>query len=197
MARLAAFPEAVARELLEMYRYLKRSGFAVDRSRESGYRQPVSSGLKFFELAEDATSGAVFAYTTNRTNSTTGTQLNTVYNWEGLLDGARAGYVGLFGRVAGEWVFVQGPCITPCTPPGSLTYGTPPAGTVGTPYTHTVTGTSITGTISITGLPPGLSNSDGEITGTPTTAGTYYPIVSAVSGSCTITRAITITIGEA
>lgn len=194
--RVAAFPERIARELLEMYRYLKQNGFAIDRSRRTGYRQPVDSGLKFFELAEDATSGAIYAKRTNRTNTVTDTELTVVYNWEGLLTDAQAGYVALFGRVTGEWVFVQGPCITQCDTTGTLSVGMPPDGTVGDEYTHTVTGTNLTGAITMTGLPPGLSQTGGVITGTPTTAGTYVVFASAVAGDCTLTRSFVITIGD-
>jgi len=35
-----------------------------------------------------------------------------VVNWGGLLDDALTDYVGLFAEVDGDWVFVQGPCIT-------------------------------------------------------------------------------------
>lgn len=197
MTRLAAFPERVARELLEMYHYLRRSGFAVDRGRVRGYRQPVSSGLQYFRLAEDAKPGATYAYTTNRADDDPGTELITVYNWAGLIDDAQAGYHALFGRVDGEWVFVQGPCITPCVHTGSLNLGSPPDGTVGEEYGgHTVTGTNVTG-ISISGLPPGLSATGGAISGTPTAAGTFIAIVTATAGDCTLTQSMPITINTA
>jgi hypothetical protein len=67
----------------------------------------------------------------------------------------------------------------------AITSGTPPGGTVGTPYSFTATAT---GTAPIafaaTGLPPGLAlnASSGAITGTPTSAGSFDATITATNG---------------
>jgi hypothetical protein len=72
------------------------------------------------------------------------------------------------------------------------------AGTVGTAYSQTLTGTSVTTWSVVSGsLPTGLSltSSTGAITGTPTTAGTSTFTVQASNGSSgTATKALSITI---
>jgi len=89
---------------------------------------------------------------------------------------------------------------TPATPPVPVCTSLPGSGTIGTPYSGTIT---VTGgvppyTFAITGgsLPPGLTlnTTTGAITGTPTTAGTYTFTVKVTdsigqtgSTSCTIT----------
>ena len=64
--------------------------------------------------------------------------------------------------------------------------GTPPAGDVGQPYTFTFTVTgSPTPTTAVTAgtLPPGLAlSSTGDLSGTPTAAGSYTFTVSAANG---------------
>ncbi|MDV6278279.1 putative Ig domain-containing protein [Rhodococcus erythropolis] len=60
--------------------------------------------------------------------------------------------------------------------------GTPPQAVAGNPFTFTVTPTP---TVSVTAgtLPPGLSlTTDGTLTGTPTTAGTYPITLTATNG---------------
>lgn len=156
-------------------------------------RSEGGGGSKFFRLAEDGKPGAIYAFETNRADDDPSDELVQVYNWAGLIDDAQAGYHALFVWVDGEWVFAQGPCITPCTHTGSLNVGTPPDGIVGDPYEHTVTGTNVTN-ISIAGLPPGLSADGGAITGTPTEAGTTLVTVTATAGDCTLTEIIPITI---
>jgi hypothetical protein len=68
------------------------------------------------------------------------------------------------------------PTITSAPPPGT--------GTVGMPYSHTVTATGTAPiTFTATGLPPGLGiSSAGAISGTPTTAGTYNGTIAAANG---------------
>ena len=55
-----------------------------------------------------------------------------------------------------------------------------PSGTVGQSYSGSIAGTKGTGpyTITVTGLPAGLTNSNGNIDGTPTAAGSYAVQIS-------------------
>lgn len=196
MGRVAAFSEKRGLEIDAAIDFLQANGYVTRRGRGTDYRQPVEI-LRFYELMEDAGAAAIYARQTDRLNNATETRVDVVYNWEGLLDDAQAGYVGLFGRVAGEWVFVQGPCIVACATEGSLSAGSPPTGTVGAAYSHTVTGSGLASAISVTGLPPGLSASGGAISGTPTEAGTYYAVATATADSCTLTKVVPITIESA
>jgi hypothetical protein len=71
-------------------------------------------------------------------------------------------------------------------------------GTVGTPFTYTITATNSPTSYNATGtLPPGLSFSGSTISGTPTTAGTYSGItISATNGSGSDSDPLTITINS-
>lgn len=159
---------------------------------------PLAAG--FFRLMEDVTSasGAFWARRTDRLDSTDG-EWTQVYNWDNILEGAVAGYHGLFISIDGEWVIDGGACVPdPCVHSGTLTVGDPPDGTVDVEYEgHTLTTiTSVTG-LSASGLPDGLSmDSSGEITGTPTEAGTFYVEITGVSGDddCDVTRVMVLTV---
>lgn len=162
----------------------------------------VQIGAAFFRLMEDVTSptGVFWARRTNRLNSTLGAWTQ-VYNWDGLLNGAVAGYHALYLRVDGEWVIGSGDCIPqPCEHEGAIVVGDPPDGTVDVEYAgHTVSITSVTD-LAASGLPAGLTmDTAGEITGTPTEAGTFYVTVTGLSGvdDCELTRIMVITIAEA
>lgn len=128
------------------------------------------------------------------------------YKWD-CLDGAKAGYEGDCTPFEDHYYFDFGPCIVECQSGGLITGGTPATGTVGTAYSHTVTSSGLTGSVSMSGLPPGLSASAGVISGTPTTAGQYMVIVTGTAtktgptpvtpgDTCTIKTYILITIEE-
>jgi hypothetical protein len=91
------------------------------------------------------------------------------------------------------FVFVRCPLIT-------ISPATLPAGTVGVPYSQTLTATGgtapFTFTVSSGALPPGLTlSSAGAISGTPTAAGTFFFTVQALNSTgCTGTRAFTLVI---
>lgn len=161
---------------------------------------PLSAGQAFFRLMEDVTSsnGAFWARRTNRADDELG-EWTQVWNWDGILDGAVAGYRGLYALVSGEWVIDSGACVpTPCEHEGEIIVGTPPLGTVDTEYAgHTVTAASVT-SLAASGLPSGLTmNSSGVISGTPTVAGIFYVTITGVSNSCDLTRVMVLTIEDA
>lgn len=158
---------------------------------------------KFFTLMEDVTSpdGAFYARPTNRLDDAPGDP-QLVYNWDGILNGAVAGYHGLYLFVNGEWVIDGGACVPdPCAHTGVLTVGSPPDGTVDVEYAgHTLTTITDVTSLSADGLPDGLTmNGSGEISGTPTEAGTFYVVVTGVSGDddCDVTRVMVLTVNEA
>jgi hypothetical protein len=123
----------------------------------------------------------------------------------GYLAGAKAGYKGEGTYEGDKLWFLQGPCVTPCPSIGSIPVQTTTPGTVGTAFSYSVTSSSITaGSFTASGLPPGLScSASGVISGTPTTAGTYFMIISGTAphtngtSTCTIKRAIALTINPA
>jgi hypothetical protein len=77
-----------------------------------------------------------------------------------------------------------------------------PDGSVGAAYNQWLTATGSGGAISFAlspgnSMPPGLNlSSTGEITGTPTAAGTYSFNYTAMEGAATASRGVTITISE-
>lgn len=76
-----------------------------------------------------------------------------------------------------------------------------PVGTVGTAYSQTLTATgdaTITWAVTSGSLPAGLSlSSGGAITGTPTTAGTSTPTITATNGTGSDGKVLSITINAA
>jgi len=126
-----------------------------------------------------------------------------------LLAPVKAGHVAWYVLDAGKWYFNQGDCPEECTSDGTLDVDSPATGTVGEAFTHSVSGTGLTGggytSVEFDGLPDGITADDEDLSGTPTTAGTYYVIVTATSpgtgdsegDTCTLTRVLVITIEEA
>lgn len=163
-----------------------------------------------FVLAEDCTGpGFVYAWPatfnaeSGATTITPGSKPFKLGHQESTLftpKPAKAGYKGQWKSIDGQRVFDFGPCIDGCQTSSSISPGSPPDGEVGTAYTHTV---SVSGLnedgVSSPNLPPGLTinSSTGEITGTPTTAGTYFVVFTADSNddpACPLTRMTKITI---
>jgi hypothetical protein len=87
------------------------------------------------------------------------------------------------------------PGSTATTPGPAITSGTPTGGTVGTPYSFTVTATGTpapTYTVSSGALPAGLglNTTTGEISGTPTAAGSATFTITATNGTAPDVSAI-------
>lgn len=84
----------------------------------------------------------------------------------------------------------------------TLTPATLPDGNLSSVYNQTITGSGGTGpyTFAVTSgsLPPGLTlNSNGNLSGTPTTPGTYnFTVTATDNGGCTGSRAYTINVGN-
>lgn len=161
---------------------------------------------RFFKLLEDVTSTgtvAVWAQSSNQNGASLGGHTEVV-SWLGIIDGAKVGYVGLFTKVSGKWVFSQGGCIVDCSTDGSLSASGAPSGIVGEGYPgHTVTSDGLSGDVTVTGLPPGLTaDTSGNLTGTPTEPGEFFVSFTGSApmtgpgavGDCVITRLVRIVI---
>lgn len=175
---------------------------------EMYYALPPSAAGKhaYYILLEDVPGdGTFWAELSDKNGASLGGR-HEVEAWGGLLTGATAGYHAQYAFIDGTFDFQQGPCIVPCDTSGTLTVGSPPDAQESVAYGgHSVGSSGINaGSISATGLPSSLvMDSSGNVTGTPDTgtAGTYYVTVTAsapgtVSGNCTLTRIMPITVIE-
>lgn len=113
------------------------------------------------------------------------------------LTGFQPGYQGECVFENGRFWHVYGPASTPPNTAGSITPPGIRTATVGTPLSFALTSSGLSSAMSATGLPPGITLSGSTISGTPTTAGNYYAVVTATaplipSGSTTITRIVAI-----
>lgn len=184
------------------------------QTRELDQRNKQGGGgsrCKFFKLLEDVTGSGtttVWAENSDVDEASLGGHVQVVSWGSGsIISGAKVGYHGLFARVGGSWVFQQGGCVIKCPTAGSITGGSPPAGTVGEVYAgHAITYSGLSGTLAVTGLPPGLSHDgSGNISGTPTVAGEYFATVSGSApktgagaiGDCVITRLVRMVVSPA
>jgi hypothetical protein len=177
---------------------------------EGRVRGGGGSAGRFYKLIEDShpTNGLIQKYAV-RVGSPAGESPETtpilVVPW--LLAPVLAGHIGWYMQHDGKWYFIQGDCPAECPNDGVLTVGTAPNGTVGEAYSHAVSGSGLTdgdlSSVGFEGLPPGLTGTDGAISGTPTEAGTFYVVVSATAPNsedeeetCTLTRVLVIVIEE-
>jgi hypothetical protein len=132
-----------------------------------------------------------------------------LYWWDSVIAGAKPGYKGQWSVNGGENVVLVAKCPDYCFSGGSIGASSIPPGVVGTPFSADVSTTGTTpGAVSATDLPPGLSiDGNGAITGTPTEAGEFHPIISTTADKtgpapvlpdekCTITKLLPITITE-
>jgi hypothetical protein len=69
--------------------------------------------------------------------------------------------------------------VDPAAGTPTVTSGGGPTGTVGTAFAYTITASNGPSSYNIAELPPGLSSSGAEISGTPSTAGLYFTSISA------------------
>lgn len=172
---------------------------------------------RFCVLLGDMPSGHG-SYTWGRFSEWDGTLIEDekLYNWgnaanpsAGILDGARAGYWMTAELHDDRWRYESGPCPTYCFSEGSFLTESLIAGTVGEPYSANATGLNLDESgFGGDGLPDGLSiDSTGNITGTPTAAGTSIVTITATAAKigpapvlpgekCTITLAIELVINE-
>lgn len=189
-------------------RIRNRAGGVQTRELDQSSKPRSGDKGKFFKLLEDVTGSGtttVWAENSDEDETSLGGHVQVVSWGSGsIINGAKDGYHGLYIRVKGKWMFVQGGCVVPCPTDGSITGGTGTAGTVGESYPgHTIASSGLDGGLTVTGLPPGLSvDGSGNITGTPTEAGSFFVKVTGSApktgdgavGNCTITRLIPITI---
>lgn len=183
-------------------RVLKQVGQKAYGNTPEPVNRRSGAGIRYFILLEDFSgNGPAKAKWVSRVSDTSRGTFD-VFCRNNILDGAMAGYTGPYGEIDSEWCFIGAECITECESSGSLAVGSPPEGTVGAAYTHSVVGTNIdSGSIAASGLPPGLVIDDttGEVTGTPTEAGEFLAFVTGTSpklggGSCTLTKSMLITV---
>jgi hypothetical protein len=73
--------------------------------------------------------------------------------------------------------------VDPAASAPTLTSAGGASGTVGTPFLYTITATNNPTSYNIAQLPPGLTASGAQISGTPTTAGLFFTSTSANNGS--------------
>jgi hypothetical protein len=170
-------------------------------------RQPTGGGeqLAFYKAAEDLapTRSWFYANPCDRNgNITDDTDFTMVYKWGTSLTNMRAGYLMLTTVVDGDRVPIPIDCVpTSCANSGaSVTADSAPAGEVGTSYTYTFTTAGLSSAATATGLPDGLTLSGTTISGTPTTAGSFYVKITGPktvgSTNCNVTRIVLITIAE-
>lgn len=164
----------------------------------------------YFKLLEDVTADEVWAERSNKNGDSLGSPFK-LQNWQGIINGAQAGYTGQYSPIDGTMDFQQGNCITPCESAAALTVGTAPGGTVDEVYSgHTISSSGLDGgSLSVSGLPPGITaDASGTLSGTPTEAGTFHLVYSATAdktgpgsptpgSKCTLTRVLVVVIEEA
>lgn len=182
------------------------------------YRTQGGGGgaVRYCVLAEDASSSPVWAFRgtmadDGSVSAIEPAELFELYFHSELLSSpkvARAGYKCMYAiDDKGRDSFIGNPCINSCQGIGSLN-ATLPNGNVDAEYLDaTIDGDAIEPTdpppgngITVEGLPDGLTydNETGDVTGTPTTEGTYLVTVMGTDTSgCALTDIVSVTIGPA
>lgn len=176
-----------------------------------------SAEYRFAALLEDTSStGEVLAREYDKTGTPVSPEnLFHVYNWNGVINRAKAGFFALYSLSGSDWIYTEGlSCITDCSHSGTLSVASEMNFTEEEVITdQSVTATGMNSVSMIGALPSGLtytsnpsSETGGTISGTPAagTAGTSYVQFQGVApksgGSpgetCTVTRAVLITISE-
>lgn len=165
-----------------------------------------SAGSAYYKLAEDwlPTRNWIYAYPCDRLgtiSSTTPIQLKYIGN---LLRYARVGLVVLANRIDGLWEAAQvGDCIsTTCKDSTATVSGNePPIGTVGEAYNFAIAVSNLSSAISASNLPPGILLDGNDLDGEPTTAGTWYVVITGPKthsgATCNVTRMLKVVVNEA
>jgi hypothetical protein len=144
-------------------------------------------------LLPDATSGQAYSFTliTNPPQPS-----GTMYSADGLpsglsIDGSSgtiSGVTTAVGLYKGNLTFTSGSAATlfayqitvdPAAGSPTITSNGSAFGTVGTPFAYTITASNSPASFNVAQLPPGLTSSGAQISGTPTTAGLYFTSTSA------------------
>ncbi|MBI3894883.1 MAG: putative Ig domain-containing protein [Acidobacteria bacterium] len=158
-------------------------------------------------LSITGTSGTTFSYTITGTNSPTsysasglpaGLSIDTA---TGVISGT-ATVTGTFNvtisatNAGGTTTVTLTLTVNP--PPPVITSSLSASGTVGTAFSYQITATNNPTSFGASGLPGGLSvnTATGEISGTPTTAGTFPVTISATNAGGTGTATLNLTINQ-
>lgn len=158
-------------------------------------------------LTASGTSGAAFTYTItannlpasfNATGLPTGLNINTT---TGVISGTPVVAVGGPVNITISATNTAGTdtetlVLTISLSAPTITSAATASGTVGSPFTFSITATDFPSSYAATGLPAGLAinTTTGVISGTPTTAGTSNVNVSATNGSGTANQVLVITV---
>lgn len=160
--------------------------------------------IRWFKLIEDF--GFADASVLGRQCNASGTVLDPASDpvelWpdENRPKGMLEGYWGLWHRLDGRWIFLQGGCPDNSCDAGSaaITPGIFEEGHVNEAYAGSISWTDLEEPPVVTGLPPGLEfdSVSGDVTGIPTAAGEYTVTVhgTSVSNECPVTEAFILTI---
>jgi len=106
--------------------------------------------------------------------------------------GVVSGTTGAVGLYKGNLHFALGAAtnpypyqitVDPAAGSPTLTSATAATGTVGTPFVYVITATNGPTSYNYAQLPPGLTSSGAQISGTPTTAGLFFTSISANNGN--------------
>lgn len=117
MAELATVSAEDLRMVLDTCRQARNSGILQPGHFERLLNKlpritSESPQFKFYKLDAAVTTETDITGLVSTYDGTTSGSAVDLVNWGDLLDGAPLNYIGLFGWVDDEWVFVQGPCIT-------------------------------------------------------------------------------------
>ena len=165
------------------------------------------SSVLFYKAAEDLYTTRDWFYVNQCTRAgvvASGASFIKMYKLGSILNNMREGYMMMGVMIGSELCPIPIDCIpATCAAGGASITLTPSSGdatdgTVDTPYTFSgITTANLSGAATAANLPPGLTLSGTTISGTPTTAGTYYVVLTGPkTGGCDVKRILKITINE-
>lgn len=173
---------------------------------ERGVWAAGGGGTAFFRLAEDMIGTEAYARECNHDGSGVNNDKPPikVINWQGIINGAKAGYIAKYELHKGKWKFGQGLCPdNRCVPSsGYLSVPTFPDGVISGFYEAEINYNNIIGNVNNTILPPGLIRNGKTISGYPVESGDFYitftgaaeTLIDNKPATCLITRMGKITI---